>query len=295
MQLIAICCNRRGVWTAHFTHHIFSSFVRTHFNVTSTLAQVWRAQRTLHVIACVIFMRSCCVFDSLRFSFPLLAVYLLSSRPVHPPGSQLLPSTMWRTNTLCTLANEDLGTLAEYHSHRLWAQGGHWSPPPLEEVDIDFRVSGLPHAVVKEDENFRVRELVKKIESHPHRPALQADLNDSLRPSTLCFPPSLSSSLFILLFFIFILHVGWFEEKSHAHFHEWGVRHFDRQHPLSQVMSPKSSTTTTFRRPLIRSSRSPSSDSRSSKLHDWGNQWLHHRHGALFTTVHSGERRCSEP
>ena len=38
-----------------------------------------------------------------------------------------------------------------------------------EEVDIDFRVSGLPHAVVKQAENFRVRERVKKIESHPPR------------------------------------------------------------------------------------------------------------------------------
>ena len=35
-----------------------------------------------------------------------------------------------------------------------------------EEIDIDFRVSGLPHAVVKQAENFRVRELLKKIESH---------------------------------------------------------------------------------------------------------------------------------
>ena len=38
-----------------------------------------------------------------------------------------------------------------------------------EEIDNDFRVSGLPHAVVKQAENFRVRELVKQIESHPHR------------------------------------------------------------------------------------------------------------------------------
>ena len=45
-----------------------------------------------------------------------------------------------------------------------------------EETELDFRVSGLPHAVVKQAENFRVRELVKKIESHPHRRALQADL-----------------------------------------------------------------------------------------------------------------------
>ena len=49
----------------------------------------------------------------------------------------------------------------------------------LEEVDIDFRVSRLPHAVVKRAENFRVRELVKKIESHPHREALQADLQQN--------------------------------------------------------------------------------------------------------------------
>ena len=54
----------------------------------------------------------------------------------------------------------------------------------LEEADIDLRVSGLPHAVVKQAENFRVREFVKKIESHPHREALQANLqqNDVYNP-----------------------------------------------------------------------------------------------------------------
>ena len=49
----------------------------------------------------------------------------------------------------------------------------------LEEIDIDFRVPGLSHAVVKEAENFSVQELVKKIESHPHRKALQADLQQN--------------------------------------------------------------------------------------------------------------------
>ena len=44
-----------------------------------------------------------------------------------------------------------------------------------EDIDIYFRVSELPRAVVKQAENFRVRELVKKIESHPHRRPLQAD------------------------------------------------------------------------------------------------------------------------
>ena len=49
----------------------------------------------------------------------------------------------------------------------------------LVEIDIDFRVPGLSrlsHAVVKEAENFRVQEFVKKIGSHPHREALQAEL-----------------------------------------------------------------------------------------------------------------------
>ena len=53
-----------------------------------------------------------------------------------------------------------------------------------EDIHIDFSVSGSPHAVVKQAKNFRVRELVKKIESHPHREALQADLqqNDVYNP-----------------------------------------------------------------------------------------------------------------
>ena len=37
----------------------------------------------------------------------------------------------------------------------------------LNEVDIDLRIPGLPHSVVKQAENSRVRELVKKIENHP--------------------------------------------------------------------------------------------------------------------------------
>ena len=43
----------------------------------------------------------------------------------------------------------------------------------LNEVSIDFRMLGLPHSVVKQAENSRVRELVKKIENNPHRQDLQ--------------------------------------------------------------------------------------------------------------------------
>ena len=49
----------------------------------------------------------------------------------------------------------------------------------LNEVDIDFRILGLPHSVVKQAENCRVRELVKKIENQPHRQSLQRDLQQN--------------------------------------------------------------------------------------------------------------------
>ena len=45
-----------------------------------------------------------------------------------------------------------------------------------EEHKIDFRVPGLSHAVVEEEEHLRVQELVKRIENHPHREALHAEL-----------------------------------------------------------------------------------------------------------------------
>ena len=49
----------------------------------------------------------------------------------------------------------------------------------LEEIDIDFRVPGLSHSVVKEAEHLRVQEHTKRIETHPHREALQADLQQN--------------------------------------------------------------------------------------------------------------------
>ena len=49
------------------------------------------------------------------------------------------------------------------------------SSTTFNEVDIDFRESGLPHSVVKQAEHSRVRELVKKIENHLPRQDLQAD------------------------------------------------------------------------------------------------------------------------
>ena len=65
------------------------------------------------------------------------------------------------------------------HSTRTVRPVGGQESTKVEELDIDFRVPGLSHAVVKEAEHFRVQELVKKIESHPHREALQADLQQN--------------------------------------------------------------------------------------------------------------------
>ena len=44
---------------------------------------------------------------------------------------------------------------------------------------MDFRSPGLPHSVVKHAASSRVRELVKKIEKHPNRHALQQDIHQN--------------------------------------------------------------------------------------------------------------------
>ena len=49
----------------------------------------------------------------------------------------------------------------------------------LNEVNMDFRIPGLPHSVVKHAESSRVRELVEEIENHPDRHALQQDLQQN--------------------------------------------------------------------------------------------------------------------
>ena len=47
------------------------------------------------------------------------------------------------------------------------------------EEDIDFRIPGLPHSTVKQLHSASVRDLNQKIENHPHRHALQRDLQQS--------------------------------------------------------------------------------------------------------------------
>ena len=47
------------------------------------------------------------------------------------------------------------------------------------EEDMDFRIPGLPHSIVKQAHSASVRDLIQKIENHPHRHALQRDLRQS--------------------------------------------------------------------------------------------------------------------
>ena len=49
----------------------------------------------------------------------------------------------------------------------------------LNEVNIDFRIPGLSHYVVKHVQSASVREFIQKIENHPDRHALQQDLRQN--------------------------------------------------------------------------------------------------------------------
>ena len=49
----------------------------------------------------------------------------------------------------------------------------------INEEDMDIKIPGLPHSTVKQLHGASVRELIQKIENHPHRHALQRDLQQS--------------------------------------------------------------------------------------------------------------------
>ena len=49
----------------------------------------------------------------------------------------------------------------------------------INEEDMDFKIPGLPHSTVKQLHSASVRELIQKIENHPHRHALRRDVQQS--------------------------------------------------------------------------------------------------------------------
>ena len=57
-------------------------------------------------------------------------------------------------------------------------------PMMVNDADMDIKIPGLPHSVVKHAQSTSVRQLIQKIENHPNRHALQQDLrqNQSFNP-----------------------------------------------------------------------------------------------------------------
>ena len=49
----------------------------------------------------------------------------------------------------------------------------------VNEVNMDFRIPGLPHSVVKHAQSTSVRELIQKIDNHPDGHALRQDLRQN--------------------------------------------------------------------------------------------------------------------
>ena len=49
----------------------------------------------------------------------------------------------------------------------------------LNEVNMDFRIRGLSHSVVKHAKSTSIREVIQKIENHPDRHGLQQDLRQN--------------------------------------------------------------------------------------------------------------------
>ena len=47
------------------------------------------------------------------------------------------------------------------------------------EADMDFKIPGPPHSIVKHAQSTIVRQLIQKIENHPNRHALEQDLRQN--------------------------------------------------------------------------------------------------------------------
>ena len=56
----------------------------------------------------------------------------------------------------------------------------------LNEVNMDFRIPGLPHSVVQHAQSTGVRELIQKIENRPDRHALRQDLRQNQAYNPFC-------------------------------------------------------------------------------------------------------------
>ena len=80
--------------------------------------------------------------------------------------------------------NVDDEVLRERMEKSIAVHDENHEPMVVHEADMDFRIPGLPHSVVKYAQSTSVRQLIQKFENHPDRHALQKDLqqNQSFNP-----------------------------------------------------------------------------------------------------------------
>ena len=75
--------------------------------------------------------------------------------------------------------NVDDEVLRERMEESIAVHDENHEPMMVNEADMDFRIPGLPHSVVKYAQSTSVRQLMQKIENHPDRHALQQDLRQN--------------------------------------------------------------------------------------------------------------------
>ena len=80
--------------------------------------------------------------------------------------------------------NVDEEVLRERMEKSIVVHDENHEPMMVNEADMDCKIPGQPHSVVKHAQSTRVRQLIQKIENHPDRHALQQDLgqNQSFNP-----------------------------------------------------------------------------------------------------------------
>ena len=75
--------------------------------------------------------------------------------------------------------NVDEEVLRERMEKSIAVHDENHEPMMVNEADMDFKIPGLPHSVVKHAQSTSVRQLIQKIENHPNRHALQQDLRQN--------------------------------------------------------------------------------------------------------------------
>ena len=71
--------------------------------------------------------------------------------------------------------NVDDEALRKRMEKSIVAHDENHEPMMVNEADMDFKIPGLPHSVVKHAQSTSVRQLIQKIETHPDRHVLQQD------------------------------------------------------------------------------------------------------------------------